>query len=112
MPRCADLLFYHRHLHRLVAVELKLGEFRPADAGQRQLYLRWLDKHERQANEEHPVGLILCAGKKQETVELLDLGRSGIQVSSYLTEALPRERLQRKLHEAVRLARATLQTRG
>jgi predicted nuclease of restriction endonuclease-like (RecB) superfamily len=68
-----DLLFYHRSLKSLVAVELKLGEFKPADMGQMELYLRWLDKYERQVGENRPLGIIFCAGKKQELVELLKL---------------------------------------
>ncbi len=107
-----DLLFYHRRLRRLVAIDLKIGEFQPADAGQMELYLRWLDKYDRQDDEEQPIGLILCAGKKEETVKLLDLGKRGIQVSSYWTKALPKQQLERKLHEAVRLARARLKEQG
>ena len=103
-----DLLFYHRHLRRLVAIDLKLREFKPADKGQMELYLRWLDRHERKPGEEAPIGLILCAGQRHETVELLDLEKSGIRVSSYWTDVLPKEQLQKKLHEAVRLARARL----
>jgi predicted nuclease of restriction endonuclease-like (RecB) superfamily len=103
-----DLLFYHRHLRRLVAIELKLEEFKPGDKGQMELYLRWLDRYERKADEENPIGLILCAGKRQETVELLDMAQSGIRVSAYWTEALPKKELERKLHSAVRLARARL----
>jgi predicted nuclease of restriction endonuclease-like (RecB) superfamily len=103
-----DLLFYHRNLHRLVAVELKIGAFRPGDKGQMELYLGWLNRYERKAGEESPIGLILCAGKRRETIELLDLEKSGIQVSSYWTEALPRAELERKLHEAVKMARARL----
>lgn len=80
-----DLLFYHRHLRRLVVIELKLGDFRPADLGQIELYLRWLDRHERAAGEEPPIGLILCAGKKDETVEYLGLDRAGVRVAEYLT---------------------------
>ena len=53
-----DLLFFHRHLRRLVAVELKLEAFQPAHIGQMELYLRWLDKHERAPGEESPIGLI------------------------------------------------------
>ena len=106
-----DLLFYHRHLQRLVVVELKLGEFKPAHKGQMELYLRYLDKYERRTNEEPPIGLILCAGKKHETIELLDLEKSGIKVSSYWTEALPKEQLEKKLHEAVRLARLRLENK-
>src|SRR5204862_4705559 len=66
-----DLLFFNRRLRRLVLIELKLGEFKPADTGQVELYLRWLDRHERQSAEHAPLGIILCAGKKCETVEYL-----------------------------------------
>ncbi len=103
-----DLLFYHRNIGRLVAIELKLGEFKPADKGQMELYLAWLNRHERRENEESPIGLILCAGRNEETIELLDLGKSGIKVSSYWTKILPKAALERKLHQAVRRARAML----
>jgi predicted nuclease of restriction endonuclease-like (RecB) superfamily len=103
-----DLLFYHRRLRRLVAIELKLGDFKPADKGQMELYLRWLDKYERREEEDAPIGLILCAGKKEETVRLLDMEGSGIRVASYWTESLPKAKLERKLHEAVVLARQRL----
>lgn len=107
-----DLLFYHRRLRRLVVIELKLGDFKPADTGQVELYLRWLDRHERQAGEERPVAIILCAGKKAETVEYLDIGRSGIHVAEYLVELPPRELLQQRFHEAVARARARLANRS
>jgi len=103
-----DLLFFHRRLRRLVAIELKLGDFKPADKGQMELYLKWLNKYERREDEDAPVGLILCAGKKEETVRLLDMEGSGIRVASYWTEALPKAELERKLHEAVILARRRL----
>lgn len=107
-----DLLFYHRNLRRLVVVELKIGDFKAAHKGQMELYLGWLNRYERKPGEESPIGLILCAGKRHETVELLDLERSGIQVSSYWTEALPKAEMERKLHEAVILARARLEGRS
>jgi predicted nuclease of restriction endonuclease-like (RecB) superfamily len=107
-----DLLFFHRRLHRLVVVELKLGDFKPADLGQIQLYLNWLNRHERQPGEEKPLGLILCAGKKAERVEYLDLDRDGVHLAEYLTELPPRELLQQRLHEAVVHARARLEQRA
>jgi len=103
-----DLLFYHRGLKRLVAIDLKLGDFKPGDKGQMELYLRWLAKYEQKPGEEAPIGLILCAGKKKETVELLELEKSGIRVASYWTKVLPRELLQKKLHEAIQHARIRL----
>ena len=107
-----DLLFYHRHLRRMVAIELKLGDFKAAYKGQMELYLAWLDRHERAATEEKPIGLILCAGKKDETIELLDMEKDGIHVSSYWTEALPKDLLRKKLHEAVATARARIGERN
>lgn len=80
-----DLLFYNRKLRRLVAVELKVGEFVAAYKGQMELYLRWLDKHEREPEEASPLGIILCTGKKSEQIELLELDKSGIHVAQYLT---------------------------
>ena len=103
-----DLLFYHRKLRRLVAVELKLGKFKAADKGQMELYLRWLEKYERQPGEESPIGLILCADKSDEHIELLQLSKSGIRVAAYLTELPPRPLLQKKLHEAMALAKAQI----
>ncbi len=103
-----DLLFYHRGLRRLVAIDLKLREFQPGDKGQMDFYLRWLAKYEQKPGEESPIGLILCAGKKREQIELLELEKSGIRVASYWTKVLPRKRLQRKLHEAIQHARERL----
>jgi len=100
-----DLLFYHRDLRRLVAIELKLDKFRPEYKGQMELYLRWLDKYERKQGEESPLGMILCAGKKQEQIELLELGGAGIHVAEYLVELPPRKLLAEKLHRAVELSR-------
>ena len=103
-----DLLFYHRGLRRLVAIDLKLRDFKPGDKGQMEFYLRWLAKYEQQPGEEAPIGLILCAGKKRETVALLELEKSGIRVASYWIDVLPRKLLQKKLHEAIQHARARL----
>ncbi|QSR84363.1 YhcG family protein [Methylacidimicrobium sp. B4] len=96
-----DLLFYHRHLHRLVAVELKLESFQPSHKGQMELYLRWLDKHERAADEEPPIGLILCASADAEQVELLQLDEASIRVAEYLVQLPPVEVLRERLHRAI-----------
>jgi predicted nuclease of restriction endonuclease-like (RecB) superfamily len=96
-----DLLFYHRDLRRLVVIELKLDKFRPEHKGQLELYLRWLDRYERKQGEESPLGIILCAGKNDERVELLELGASGIHVAEYLTILPPKELLREKLHAAI-----------
>ncbi len=100
-----DLLFFHRHLRRLIAVELKLESFQPAHVGQMELYLRWLDKHERARAEEAPIGLILCASADAEQVELLELDAKSIRVSEYLTELPPLPLLRKRLHQAIEHAR-------
>ena len=93
-----DLLFYHRKLKRLVAVELKLGKFKAAYKGQMELYLRWLEKYEKEIDEESPVGLILCAEGNQEQVELLQLDQSNIRVAEYITQQIDPELLKERLH--------------
>lgn len=100
-----DLLFYHRHLRRLVAVELKLEKFQPAHKGQMELYLRWLDKYDRAAGEESPIGLILCAQADSEQVELLDLGSANIRVAEYLDKIPDIKLLREQLHRSVQRAR-------
>jgi len=104
-----DLLFYHRKLRRLIAIDLKLGKFEAADKGQMELYLGWLKRYACEPEEAAPLGMILCAGKSEEHIALLELQTSGIHVASYWTEALPKKELERRLHEAVRLARARLE---
>jgi predicted nuclease of restriction endonuclease-like (RecB) superfamily len=103
-----DLLFFHRKLKRLVAIDLKLGRFQASDKGQMELYLRWLDRHEREEGENSPLGLILCAGKSDEHIEFLQLAKSGIRVAEYITELPAREILTEKLHKAIKLARQRL----
>ncbi|MFT0533138.1 PDDEXK nuclease domain-containing protein [Castellaniella hirudinis] len=106
-----DLLFYNRKLRRLVAVELKIGEFKAAYKGQMELYLRWLDKHEREPEEASPLGIILCTGKKREQIELLELDKSGIHVAEYLTSLPPRAVLGEKLQQATERARLQIEQR-
>jgi predicted nuclease of restriction endonuclease-like (RecB) superfamily len=103
-----DLLFYNRRLMRLVAIELKMGKFQAADKGQMELYLRWLDKYERQENENPPLGLILCAEKNDEHVELLELSASGIHVAQYMTHLPEKQLLERKLRSAIEQAQRRL----
>ena len=104
-----DLLFFHRKLRRLVAMDLKLDDFEAADKGQMELYLNWLKRHDQGADEAPPLGIILCAGKRQEHVELLQMERDSIHIASYVTKLIPKKQLERKLHQAVRLARARLE---
>jgi predicted nuclease of restriction endonuclease-like (RecB) superfamily len=106
-----DLLFFHRRLRRLVAIELKLGKFKASYKGQMELYLRWLEKHEMQKGEKSPIGLILCAEGNNEQVELLQLDKAGIKVAEYLTELPSKKTLKQKLHQAVELSRKTLENR-
>ena len=94
-----------------MAIEIKIGDFKPGYKGQMELYLRWLDKHERRKGEEPPIGLILCAGKKSERIELLELDRSGIHVAEYLTALPPKEVLKAKLHKAIEHARQRLENK-
>jgi predicted nuclease of restriction endonuclease-like (RecB) superfamily len=107
-----DLLFYHRKLKRLVAIELKIGRFKAAFKGQMELYLNWLNKYERQQDEESPIGLILCAEAGREQVELLNMQKDNIMVAEYWTELPPKELLEKKLHSALMEVRERLADRN
>ena len=96
-----DLLFFHRKLKRLVAVELKINRFKAGYKGQMELYLNWLNKYERQEGEEAPIGLILCAEAGSEQVELLNMQKDNIMVAEYWTKLPPKELLEAKLHNAL-----------
>lgn len=100
-----DLLFYHRKLKSLVAIELKLGKFKPEHKSQLELYLRWLDKYERQEGENQPIGILLCAEKSDKMVELLELDKSGIHVATYLTELPSMELFKTKLQQSIETAK-------
>jgi predicted nuclease of restriction endonuclease-like (RecB) superfamily len=100
-----DLLFYHRGLKCLVAIDLKLEKFRASDKGQMELYLRWLEKYEQRTGENAPIGLILCSDKSDEHVELLLLKEDRIKVAKYYTELPSMEVLKDKLHKAIMIAR-------
>lgn len=100
-----DLLFYHRKLKRLVAIELKIGKFKAAYKGQMELYLKWLNKYEKQEGEEFPIGLILCAEASSEQIELLGMQKDGIMVAEYWTDLPPKKELEQKIHDALIAAR-------
>jgi predicted nuclease of restriction endonuclease-like (RecB) superfamily len=103
-----DLLFYHRRLKCLIAIDLKIGEFEAGFKGQMELYLRYLEKHEQIEGENSPIGLILCTGKNEEHIELLQLNKSNIHVADYLTALPSRKLLQEKLHKAVEIVHQKL----
>ncbi len=106
-----DLLFYHRKLKRLVAIDLKLERFKAKYKGQMELYLRYLEKHETEKGEETPIGMIFCAEGSREQIELLQLEKSGIRIAEYLVELPSKELLQKKLHKVIELERKRLGTK-
>ena len=103
-----DLLFYNRKLKRLIAIELKTGHFKAGYKGQMELYLRWLAKYEQEEDELPPLGLILCAGKKQEQIELLELDKSSIHIAEYLTTLPSKDVLEHRFHQAIANAKKRL----
>ena len=105
-----DLLFYHRRLHRLIAIDLKLGRFKAQYKGQMELYLRWLEANEMERGEESPLGLLLCTEGNEEQIELLQLDKAGIKVAQYLTELPPREVLHRQIQKSLEYAKARRET--
>jgi predicted nuclease of restriction endonuclease-like (RecB) superfamily len=106
-----DMLFFHRKLRRLVAIDLQIGKLQAKDKGQMELYLKWLDRYEKQENEEKPVGLILCAETSREQIELLEMHKDGIIVAEYWTELPPKKDLEKRLHQALIDARENLDRR-
>lgn len=104
-----DLLFYHRKLKRLIAIDLKLGKFKAAYKAQMELYLRWLEQNELQDGESTPLGLLLCAEGNKEQIELLQLHKSGIKIAEYLTELPSKKLLQQKLHQAIEISKKRME---
>ena len=100
-----DLLFYHRRLHRLIAIDLKLGKFKAQYKGKMELYLRWLEKNEMEPDEETPLGLLLCTEGSEEQIALLQLDKAGIRVAQYMTELPPREILLQQIKKSLELAK-------
>jgi predicted nuclease of restriction endonuclease-like (RecB) superfamily len=106
-----DLLFYHRVLKRLVAVELKVGKFVPHYKGQMEFYLKWLNRYERQEGENEPIGLILCTQASRNQIELLEMNKAGIAVAEYWTNLPPKELLEEKIRSILHEARERLARR-
>lgn len=106
-----DLLFYHRKLKRLIAIELKIDKFKAKYKGQMELYLKWLDKYEKQEGEKSPIGLILCAVASKEQIELLEMHKDGIMVAEYWTELPSKKILEAKLHQTLIEARERIARR-
>lgn len=101
-----DLLFFHRGLKRLIAIDLKLGKFKPEHEGQMLLYLRYLNKNERKEGEESPIGLILCSEGNTEHIEYLMLDEdSPIKVAQYYTQLPDKKLLSERLQRAIAIAR-------
>jgi predicted nuclease of restriction endonuclease-like (RecB) superfamily len=106
-----DLLFYNRILRRLVAVDLKLGRFEASHKGEMELFLNWLDKHERQPGEEAPIGIILYATANREKIELLNMDKANIAVAQYWTQLPPKVEFERKIREILEEAKERLERR-
>jgi len=104
-----DLLFYHRKLKRLVAIELKIGRFEPAHKGQMELYLKWLNRYEKMEGENQPIGLILCTEASSEQIELMEVHKDGIMVAEYWTELPPKKQLEQKIQMALKEARERIE---
>ncbi|HRE85961.1 MAG TPA: PDDEXK nuclease domain-containing protein [Candidatus Accumulibacter phosphatis] len=95
-----DLLFFHRELNCLIAIELKIGEFQPEHLGKLEFYLEALDRDLRKPHEGPSIGLLLCASKDSEVVEYaLSRSLSPALVAEYWTRLPDRKLLQAKLHE-------------
>lgn len=107
-----DLLFYHRKLKRLVAIDLKIGKFKPEHKAQMELYLRWLEKYEMQEGEHKPIGLLLCSEGNTEHIELLMLDEKDIKIAQYLTELPSKEWFADKLHRALEIAKSQTRVSG
>lgn len=106
-----DLLFYSRPLQRLIAVELKIGKFKPSYKGQMDFYLKWLNRYEREPHEEAPIGLILCTETSREQIELLELHKDGIVVAEYWTTLPPKAELQARIQAIYREAQERIARR-
>jgi predicted nuclease of restriction endonuclease-like (RecB) superfamily len=106
-----DLLFYNRDIKRLVAIDLKIGKFKPSYKGQMELYLNWLNQYDRREGEEAPIGLILCTDANRKVAELMELDKSGIAVAEYWTKLPPKEQFESKIREIMAEAKERIERR-
>jgi predicted nuclease of restriction endonuclease-like (RecB) superfamily len=106
-----DLLMFNRYLNRMVAIELKQGPFEAADGGQMRLYLKWLNRYEKQEHENEPIGLILCASGSREKIELMEMDKDGIMVAEYWTTLPPKAEFEQKIRVILAEARERLERR-
>ena len=104
-----DLLFYNRDIKRLVAIELKIGKFKPTHKGQMELYLNWLNQYDRREGEEAPIGVILCTDANRKVAELMELDKSGIAVAEYWTKLPPKEQFESKIQEIMAEAKERIE---
>lgn len=100
-----DLLFYHRKLKCLVAIDLKLGKFKPHYKGQMELYLKYLQKYDMQPGENPPIGLLLCSEGNTEHIELLMLDEEHIKVGQYTTFLPDKQWFIDKLNRSILIAK-------
>ena len=100
-----DLLFYHRKLKCLVAIDLKLGKFKPQYKGQMELYLKYMQKYDMQEGENSPIGLLLCSEGNTEHIELMMLGEEQIKVAQYLTCLPDKQWFVDKLNRSILIAK-------
>lgn len=107
-----DLLFYHRKLNRLIAIDLKLGKFKPEHKGQMELYLKYLQRYEMQPHENTPIGLLLCSEGNTEHIELMMLGEDNIKVAQYLTELPEKKWFADKLTRSIEIAKSYKENEG
>ena len=96
----ADLLFFHRGLQALVAVELKKTKFHPRDLGQLEFYLEALDRDVKRSNENPSIGIILCPEADRVVVEYaMNRSMSPTMIAEYKRILIPQERMQQQLNE-------------
>jgi len=106
-----DLLFFHRTLRRLVAIDLKTGRFKPKYKGQMEIYLKWLDRYERKEGENSPIGLILCTEASRDQIELLEMDKAGIAVAEFWTNLPPKSEFEKLIKNALAEANERIERR-